>query len=210
MDGPSASGKSTLARMLAVRLGFAHVDTGAMYRTFAWWCLARGVEIGDEGALVAQLRRWRTRLVCVDGQVRLLADGYFPEKEIRTAAVSEAASRVSAVPAVRAWMVARQRECLKFGSVVMEGRDIGTRVFPETDFKFFIDAGAEARRERRSAELGGVGDAVRDRRDSQRKVDPLMPGVGAWRIDTTGETPEATLDRILKKLGPALAGVGLR
>src|ERR1043165_5929960 len=125
IDGTSASGKSTNAKLVAKALGFVHVDTGAMYRTLAWYCLKRGVHVDGARAVAALCRRWKTSLACVDGHVRLLVDGYFPEREIRTPEVSVAVSLVAVIPYVRGWMKKKQRECIQFGSLVMEGRDIG-------------------------------------------------------------------------------------
>ncbi len=140
IDGTSASGKSTNAKLVAKALGYVYVDTGAMYRTLAWHCLKNRIDVHDAKAVAAACRKWKTKLECVDGRVRLLVDGYYPEKEIRTAETSAAVPHVAAVPKAREWMVKRQRECLEFGNLVMEGRDIGTNVFPETDFKFYLDA----------------------------------------------------------------------
>src|SRR6185312_9245007 len=139
IDGTSASGKSTNAKLVAKALGYVYVDTGAMYRTLAWCCLQKGVDPNDEKAVAALCRKWKTKLECVDGKVHLLVDGYYPEKEIRTAETSAAVAHVAAVPKVREWMKKEQRECIQFGNLVMEGRDIGTNVFPETDFKFYLD-----------------------------------------------------------------------
>src|SRR5271170_7227044 len=143
IDGTSASGKSTAARCAARTLNFAYVDTGAMYRALAWYCVNNHVDVSDPAAVARACRRWKTTLDCEDGparHVRLLIDGYYPEKEIRTQEVTVAASHVAAVPKVREWMRKKQRECICFGNLVMEGRDIGTNVFPETDFKFYLDA----------------------------------------------------------------------
>jgi cytidylate kinase len=207
IDGTSASGKSTTARLVAEALGFIYVDTGAMYRALAWHCLARKADVHDAKAVTALCRRWKTTLDCVDHKVRLLIEGYYPEKEVRTAAVSEAVSHVAAVPPVREWMKRRQQECLGFGNLVMEGRDIGTNVFPETDFKFYLDASLDERARRRAAE--GVQDnlAARDQRDSQRAFSPLMIPLGAVVINNSAMTPEQTSARILeevrKRLKPA-------
>ena len=119
IDGTSASGKSTNARRVAQALGYVYVDTGAMYRALAWHCLRKGVDVHDAKAVTAQLRRWKTRLECVDNRVRLLVDGYYPEKEIRTAETSAAVPHVAAIPKVREWMVRRQRECTQFGQLVI-------------------------------------------------------------------------------------------
>jgi len=140
IDGTSASGKSTNAKLVARALGYVYVDTGAMYRTLAWYCLKKGFDPHDEKAVANLCRRWKTELVCVDNHVRLVVEGYYPEKEIRTAETSAAVPHVAAVPKVREWMKKKQRECVRFGNLVMEGRDIGTNVFPETDFKYYLHA----------------------------------------------------------------------
>jgi cytidylate kinase len=123
---------------------------------------------------------------------RLLVDGYFPEGEIRTAEISAAVPHVAAVPNVRKWMVKRQRECLLFGNLVMEGRDIGTNVFPETDFKFYLDAKLDERSRRRAADGVQENLAARDQRDSQRAVAPLMIPLGARVINNSDLTAEQT------------------
>jgi cytidylate kinase len=202
IDGTSASGKSTAARWAAKTLDYAYVDTGAMYRTLAWYCVKHRVDVDDPAAVARACRHWKTSLHCEDGparQVRLLVDGYYPEKEIRTPEITVAASHVAAVPKVREWMKKKQRECIRFGDLVMEGRDIGTNVFPETDFKFFLDASLAERKRRRQAE--GVRDnlAARDERDSQRAAAPLMIALGAFFIDTSGHAPEHTNRIIIKE-----------
>jgi cytidylate kinase len=192
IDGPSASGKSTAARLAAKTLHYAYVDTGAMYRSLAWYCVKNNIDVANASAVARACRTWKTSLHCQDQQVRLLVGGYYPEKEIRSPEVTAAASYVAAVPKVRQWMKKKQRECIQFGNLVMEGRDIGTNVFPETDYKFFLDASLSVRKSRRQAE--GVQDnvAARDHRDSQRAAAPLMVGLGAVVIDTSGHTPEDT------------------
>ena len=134
LDGTSASGKSTNAKLVAKKLGFIYVDTGAMYRTLAWHCLKNGIDVHDAKAVANACRRWKTNLQCIENAVRLTVDGYYPEKEIRTAETSAAVPHVAAVPKVREWMKSKQRECIQVGSLVREGRDIGSNVFPETDF----------------------------------------------------------------------------
>ena len=149
-----------------------------MYRTLAWYCLKHRVDVQDAKAVAAACRKWKTSLDCAEGQVRLLVDGYYPEKEIRTAEISAAVPHVAAVPKVREWMEKRQRECMQFGNLVMEGRDIGTNVFPETDFKFYLDAKLEERSRRRAADGIQENLAARDQRDSQRAAAPLMIRAG--------------------------------
>ncbi len=208
IDGTSASGKSTAARLAAKTLNYAYVDTGAMYRTLAWYCVANGIDANDPAAVARACRRWKTTLQCEEGparQVRFLVGGYYPEKEIRTQEITAAVSHVAAVPKVREWMKKKQRECLRFGNLVMEGRDIGTNIFPETDFKFYLDASLSERKRRRQAE--GVHDnlAARDERDSQRAASPLMVALGAYQIDTSGQTPEQTNRIIIAEFQRRLA-----
>lgn len=200
IDGPGASGKSTVARGVARSLGFLYVDTGGMYRTLAWHCLQSGVDVGNPKAVAAACRRWKTRLHRLDGdpsEVVLLVEGYYPGGALRTPEVAKAASDVAVVAPVRSWMKRRQRECAEFGDLVVEGRDIGTNVFPETDWKFWLDADATERNRRRSAQ--GVKDnlAYRDRQDSQRRATPLMAGLGAVRIDTTPMSATEVVARIV-------------
>jgi cytidylate kinase len=204
IDGTSASGKSTNAKLVAKALGFVYVDTGAMYRTLAWHCLKNKIDPHDAKAVAALCRKWKTKLECVEKNnlraVHLLMDGYFPEKEIRTSEVSAAVPHVAAVPKVREWMVKRQRECLQFGNLVMEGRDIGTNVFPETDFKFYLDAQLEERSRRRAADGIQENLAARDQRDSQRAVAPLMIALGAKVINNSHMTSEKTSGLLLKEI----------
>ena len=203
IDGTSASGKSTNARLVARALGYVFVDTGAMYRTLAWFCLQQRVEVHDAKAVASLCRRWKTALQCVEGElrtVRLLVDGYYPEKEIRTAETSAAVPHVAAVPKVRAWMKQKQRECVRFGNLVMEGRDIGTNVFPETDYKFYLDASLHERTKRRAAEGVNENLAARDQRDSQRAAAPLMIALGAKVINNSDMTAEETSQAIISEV----------
>ena len=205
IDGTSASGKSTNSKLIAKALHFVHVDTGAMYRTLAWYCLKQHVDVQDAKAVGAACRRWKTELQCLDGQARLTVEGYYPAQEIRSAEVSAVVPHVAAVPKVRDWMRKRQRECLKFGSLVMEGRDIGTNVFPETDFKYYLDATLEERSRRRTADgvnenlasIGALGWGI--------AVAPLMIALGAMVINNSALTSEQTSSLILadiqKRLG---------
>jgi CMP/dCMP kinase len=176
-----------------------------MYRTLAWYCLARRIDIHDPKAVATVLRRWKTELSCVDREVRLLVDGYYPEKEIRTAETSAAVPHVAAVPKVRAWMVRLQRDCVRFGNLVMEGRDIGTNVFPETDLKFYLDASLDERTRRRTADGVTENLAARDARDSQRATAPLMVPLGAKVINnsrlTSDETTALILEAVRQQVG---------
>jgi cytidylate kinase len=205
IDGTSASGKSTNSKLVAQALGFVRVDTGAMYRTLAWYCLKRNVDVQDPQAVAAACRQWKTSMECVENHVHLLVDGYFPEQEIRTAEVSQAVPHVAAVPKVRDWMKKKQRECVKFGNLVMEGRDIGTNVFPETDFKYYLDAKLEERSRRRAAEGIEENLAARDQRDSQRAAAPLMIALGAKVINNSQMTSDQTSGTIMADIKKRLA-----
>ena len=212
IDGTSASGKSTNSKLVAKALGYIYVDTGAMYRTLAWYCLAKRVDVHDAKAVAAACRRWKTSLECVETKTHLraahlLVEGYYPDKEIRTAEVSSATSLIAAIPKVRDWMKKKQRECIQFGDLVMEGRDIGTNVFPETDYKFYLDAKLEERTARRSADGVHENLAARDQRDSQRAAAPLMIALGAKVLDnskmSSAETSGWLLAEIHKLMSPA-------
>jgi cytidylate kinase len=208
IDGTSASGKSTNAKLVAKALGYVYVDTGAMYRTLAWYCLQNRVDVHDAKAVAAACRKWKTSLECVDGRVHLLVDGYYPEKEVRTAETSAAVSHVAAVPKVRDWMKKAQRACVQFGNLVMEGRDIGTNVFPETDYKYYLDAHLAERSRRRAAEGVAENLAARDERDSQRASAPLMIALGAKVINNSEMTSEQTSTLIIDDIRQRLKNDG--
>jgi cytidylate kinase len=205
IDGTSASGKSTNAKIVAKSLGYVYVDTGAMYRTLAWYCLKKRIDVHDPKAVAAVLRKWKTTMECVDQKALLLVDGYYPEKEIRTEETSAAVPHVAAVPRVREWMKKIQRECVKFGNLVMEGRDIGSHIFPETDFKFYLDACLNERSRRRAADGVQENLAARDQRDSQRAAAPLMVPLGAKVINTSGLNAEQTSAILLEEIRRRLA-----
>ena len=204
LDGTSASGKSTNAKLIAKALGYAYVDTGAMYRSLAWYCLVKEVHLENDKAIASMCRRWKTELKNAGGHIRLYVDGYFPEKEIRTAETSAAVPVVAAVPAVRKWMKAKQRDCIEFGDLVMEGRDIGSNVFPDTDFKFYLDASLDERSKRRAADGVDENLAERDKQDSQRASAPLMIPLGAKVINNSemnaDETSALIINDVRKKL----------
>lgn len=209
IDGTSASGKSTNARLVAKALGFAYVDTGAMYRTLAWYCRKRRLDVHSEKTIGQACRRWKTKLICARGFVHLLVNDYFPEKEIRTAETSALVPRIAAAPQAREWMKRKQRECVRFGSLVMEGRDIGSSVFPETNYKFYLDATIGERSKRREAD--GVQENLedRDRQDSQRAKSPLMIPIGATLIDTSSLTPSESSKTILATVRAQMCKEGL-
>jgi len=209
IDGTSASGKSTNAKLVAKTLGYVYVDTGAMYRTLAWYCLLKHVDVNDEKAVAAACRKWKTEIKCVENDglraAWLFVDGYFPEKEIRMPETAAAVAHVAAVPAVRKWMKDTQRACIKFGDLVMEGRDIGTNVFPETDYKFYLDASLAERSARRAADGVNENLAARDQRDSQRAVAPLMIALGAVVVNNSGQTPAETSGFIIAEINKKMA-----
>src|SRR5215831_7379665 len=205
IDGTSASGKSTNAKRVAKALNYVYVDTGAMYRTLAWYCLQHKTDVEDEKAVAAACAKWKPSLECIERHVHLTLDGYYPATEIRTAQVSAAVPHVAAVPKVRTWMKKKQRECIRFGNLVMEGRDIGTNVFPETDFKYYLDAHLEERSRRREAEGVKENLAARDQRDSQRAAAPLMIALGAKVINNSQMTSEQTSTTILNDIRKRLS-----
>ena len=209
IDGTSASGKSTNAKLVAKALGYVYVDTGAMYRTLAWHCLQQKVDVDNDKAIALMCRKWKTTLECVEKNhlrvVHLLVDGYFPEKEIRTQETAAAVSHVAAVPKVRDWMKKKQRECIQFGNLVMEGRDIGTNVFPETDYKFYLDATLAERSARRAADGVNENLAARDQRDSQRAAAPLMIALGAKVINNSAMTSAETSGLLIAEIQKRLA-----
>lgn len=205
IDGASASGKSTNARIVARALGFIHVDTGAMFRTLAWYCLTKNVDVHDRQAVAALCGQWPATLDCVGNTIRLLVDGYYPAKEIRTAQVSAATPLVAATPKVREWMKETQRRCLKFGSLVMEGRDIGAHIFPEAQFKFYLDATLTERAKRRAAEGSREDIEARDHHDTRRTAAPLKIAPDAIVINNSHQTAEQTSALILEHVKKELA-----
>src|SRR5213595_1831732 len=200
IDGPAASGKSSVARTLAQRLGFSYVNSGAMYRAVTWHVLQRGVNVREPAAVVAKLEQ--STIVCelVDNQSRILIDDHDPTSHLRDDNVNRAVSIVSSIPRVRQILVARMRECAKANNVVMEGRDIGSVVFPETPFKFYIDASPEVRVQRRQAEGQRDEIAARDCAYSSRVVSPLVTAPDAAVIDTSALTIDGVVDQIMQRL----------
>src|SRR5213080_1861421 len=200
IDGPAASGKSSVALALARRLGFSYVNSGAMYRAVTWHVLQHSVDVREPAAVVAKLEQ--STIVCelVDNQSRILIDDHDPTSHLRNDNVNRAVSIVSSIPRVRQILVARMRECAKANNVVMEGRDIGSVVFPETPYKFYIDASPEVRLRRRAAE--GFVDEItaRDRVDSSRRASPLIISEDAHVIDSSHLTIEGVVGEIVGRL----------
>jgi cytidylate kinase len=207
IDGPAGVGKSTVARLLASRLGFLYLDTGALYRSVAWAVLRHGLEPANAEAVAGLLPKLSLHMQVVDNDVTVSVNGSDVSKELRTPAVSAAASVVSAIPAVRAWLLPVQRQIGERGSVVAEGRDIGTKVFPSAPVKFFLEADPNVRAQRRHRELvaAGHGAAIeqttaelagRDDRDRSRSMAPLTAADDAHHIDTSRLSAEEVVNRM--------------
>lgn len=208
VDGPSGAGKSTVSKLLAVKLGLVYIDTGAMYRAIALKSREACINSEDREKLGELARQADIKFKRIDGVNRTFLDGRDVTESIREPEISMLTSSVSAVSSVREAMVALQRKMAEEYSVIMDGRDIGTVVFPDADFKFFIDADLEVRGKRRYLELkekhtdsvseeDTVADlAKRDKADSERAEAPLKMAEDALRIDTTGLTPEEVIDQI--------------
>ena len=207
IDGPAASGKSTVARLLAGRIGGYYINTGDMYRAVSWVALQHGVDpVANPSGVVALLAGCDLRYRIVEGVPTLFLNGsVVPQEAIRSPEVSAIVSPVAAIPEVREWMLDRQRECKEVGIVIMEGRDIGTVIFPEAKFKFFVTASPMERARRRLAQKGEVAEgatlesvaadiARRDEIDSTRAVAPLRPAEDAVTIMTDGITAEEVAD----------------
>ena len=205
IDGPAGAGKSTVASRLARKLGYVNLESGAMYRALALKAIENDVSFDDEDALDRLAHNSRIKLEPTLGGNRVLLDDRDVSQRVRETDVSEAASRVSVHPKVREWMVARQRELGVHGGVVMEGRDIGTVVFPDADVKVFLDADPVIREQRRIQQQhsrGASADSMaaelreRDRRDRTRANSPLEPARDAVVLDSTALSEDAVLDRV--------------
>jgi cytidylate kinase len=214
IDGPSGAGKGTVARGVAARLGYLHVDTGAMYRAVAWSALRQGVDPAIEDAVVDVAGR--ARIEVGDGVARV--DGADVAEAIRTPEIDAAASAVARQPRVREILIRQQREMGRDGGVVMEGRDIGTVVFPDADLKLYLDASPEERARRRAHDpqhaTGRSGTAIaevataleaRDRSDRTRAASPLMRAADAIEIDTTALSVEGVIDEVMRLVSERLA-----
>ena len=206
IDGPAGAGKSTVASRLARKLGYVNIETGAMYRALALKAVEEDVDFENETALVALAERSHITLEPTTEGNRVLLDGLEVTQRVRERDVTEAASKVSVHPGVRAWMVARQRQMGKDGGVVMEGRDIGTKVFPDADVKIFLDAAPEVRGDRRFRQQATTGNTkpaavvaemrARDQRDRTRPNSPLVPAEGAAILDSTDLNIEQVMERV--------------
>ncbi len=211
IDGPSGAGKSTAARRLAERLGYIYIDTGAMYRAIGWKAKREGIDPADEAKLADLCGRTEVTIKKDNSDPRFSVDGIDVTGEIRTPEMGMMASAVSKSPAVRARLLTLQRELGRGGGVVMDGRDIGTVVFPDADVKFYLEASAGERGKRRYLELKAKGMDVdraritkeieeRDRQDSGRALAPLKKADDALLIDSSAMSIDDVLDRMLSAI----------
>jgi CMP/dCMP kinase len=214
IDGPAGAGKSTVASRLARKLGYVNLESGAMYRALALKAIENDLSFEDEAALVKLAERSRIQLEPTIGGNRTLLDGRDISARIRERDVTEAASRVSVHPGVRAWMVSHQRAMGAGGGVVMEGRDIGTKVFPDADLKIFLDADPVVREQRRMEQQKIKGEMAagvaaelrdRDRRDRTRAVSPLVAAPDAVLIDSTSLTEDDVVAQAEKLVNEKLS-----
>jgi len=215
IDGPAGAGKSTVARQLAARLGYWYLDTGALYRAVAWKVRSEGVNQEDGEAIAKLLPDLQVGMDQRGDGVRVTVNGRDVTTELRTPEISAMASMVSAIPAVREWLLPVQRRVAEAGGIVAEGRDLGTRVFPSADAKFFLDADVNTRAGRRQQDLAVAGQTAplertkqeietRDQRDRSRAIAPLVPATDAEVIDSSSLTVEQVLDRMMGKIAAKL------
>ena len=208
VDGPSASGKSTVSRSAAKMLGFNYVDSGAMYRAVTWKALEVGIDVNDTMAVIAMMHTIEISFEMKDRAAHMLIDGVYPGAKLREPRVAENVSIIAAVPEVRHILVQHQRSLIKFGSLVMEGRDIGSVVFPDTPYKFYLEAKPEVRTMRRKRDFEAMkietsADAVaqnlqkRDKIDSGRSTSPLQIALGATVIENSDLTVDETAKVII-------------
>ena len=209
IDGPAGAGKSTMARRAAAELGFVYVDTGAIYRTVGYAVITRGIDPAETEQIDALLPQLRVKLAWKDGVQHMYLNGADVSKKIRLPEVSSMASKVSALPPVRAFLLDTQRSAAKTNSVVMDGRDIGTVVLPDADVKIYLTASAEVRAKRRFLELQeqGASDTYeevlkdmieRDYRDMHREIAPLRQADDAVLLDTSDLSLEESVAALLK------------
>ena len=215
IDGPGGAGKSTIAKALAKKLGFIYVDTGALYRAIGLYMINNGVDLKNAAAVTEKLDEVKVELKYVNGEQRVLLCGDDVSEDIRKPEVSMAASDVSAIPAVRDFLLGLQRKMASENNVIMDGRDIGTVVLPNAQIKLFLTASAEERAMRRYKELIEKGKKVeyetvykelceRDYQDSNREVAPLKPADDSTIIDTTGNNLEKSVQVLMDFILPKL------
>src|SRR5436305_15130712 len=201
IDGPAASGKSSVARELAQRLDFVYVNSGAMYRAVTWTVLTRGIDPADKNEITKFIGDSRLGGKFVDGEFDLLIDDVDLTEHLHEDRVNAEVSRVSTVPEVRKLLVQRMRDYAIKHDLVVEGRDIGSVVFSDTPYKFYIDASPEVRAQRRAAQGHRDEIARRDQADSSRATSPLIVAKDAKVIDSSNLTVEQVVDEIVKRLG---------
>lgn len=211
IDGPAASGKSTSAKLLAKELGYLYLDTGAMYRCIAFSILENNIDISNKDSLTKFLKNFEIDLKKTNNNLSFFVNGKNVTNKIRKSDVSQKVSEVSAIPIIREYMVRIQRSFTKNNSCVMEGRDIGTVVFPDAEFKFFFIASNEVRAKRRQLELESLGEKKslvnlmheikkRDKFDSERGHSPLRKAFNAIEVDTTNMTIDEQVNFMLSKI----------
>ncbi len=204
IDGPAGAGKSTIARAVAKALGFLYVDTGALYRSIAFYALAQGIDPSDESLVLPLLKEIKVELAFQNGEQRVILCQKDVTDSIRTSEVSMAASKISAIPAVRQFLFGLQRDMAERYNVIMDGRDIGTVVLPNAKVKIFLTASAEDRAKRRYDEMISKGESAvyeqvlqdirrRDEQDANRAIAPLRPAPDAILLDTTGNRLEDSI-----------------
>lgn len=214
IDGPAGVGKSTVAKLLAARLGYLYLDTGALYRAVAWKVLHSNVNPTDSERVAQLLPTTAIQMQFQNGAMQVLIGGQDITGELRTPEVTASASIVSAIPAVREWLLPIQRQIGQRGSVVAEGRDMGTKVFPSARLKFFLDADAAVRADRRHRELVAAGHSGplektyqdlsgRDTRDRNRAIAPLIPAADARHIDTSALKVEEVVEQMMAAVSAA-------
>jgi cytidylate kinase len=200
IDGPAASGKSTVARELARRLGFIYVNSGAVYRAITWYLLEKGINAEDSNRIAQALELAAITCCIQDSDSRLLVDNVDPTDHLRDDRVNESVSRVSRLPLVRRIVGQKLHERARSDDLVVEGRDIGSVVFPKTPYKFYVDASPEVRLRRRAAQGERDEITLRDHADFSRSVSPLVIAEDAYVIDTSHLRIEAVVNKIVTRL----------
>ena len=200
IDGPAASGKSSVARELARRLGFVYANSGAIYRAITWHLLEKGITAEDFDGVVQALESASITSCLLGGDSRILIDNVDPAEHLRDSRVNESVARVSRLPAVREIVAKKLHDNARSDDLVVEGRDIGSVVFPNTPYKFYVDASPEVRLQRRAAQGERDEIALRDHADSSRPVSPLVIAKDAHVIDTSHLTVEKVVCEILARL----------
>jgi cytidylate kinase len=208
IDGPAASGKSSVAQQLSRQLGFVYVNSGAIYRAITWHVLQKRIDPEDSKCITETVRSVPITGALQDNELRVVIDGVDPADHLRDDRVNERVARVSQFPAVRQIVAEKLHKDARSHSLIVEGRDIGSVVFPDTPYKFYVDASFEVRRQRREAQGGRDEIAVRDRADASRSVSPLVIAKDAYVIDTSHLTIDGVVNEIitrLKQLGLLIA-----